>query len=112
MRLNGKVAVITGAARGVGAAIALRFAREGAGVVAVDVLGEELRQTVIKIRSGGGSASALEADVSTSEGNALAVQMAIREYGGLDCFVANAAVQRFGKLADTSDEMWDLVQAV
>jgi NAD(P)-dependent dehydrogenase (short-subunit alcohol dehydrogenase family) len=112
MRLQGKVAVVTGAARGVGAAIAERFARDGAKVVAVDMLGELLEQTVAKIRSSGGVATALEADIATPEGNATAVRLAVSGYGGLDCFVANAAIQRFAKLADTPGEMWDQVQAV
>jgi NAD(P)-dependent dehydrogenase (short-subunit alcohol dehydrogenase family) len=112
MRLQGKVAIVTGAARGVGAAIAERLSREGALVVAVDVLRELLEQTVVKISFQGGAAIALKADISTAEGNAAAVALAVSEYGGLDCFVANAAIQRFAKLADTSSEVWDQVQAV
>lgn len=104
--------MITGAARGVGACIADRFSREGASVIAVDVLREALHDTVQKIKSGGGSATAVEADVSTPQGNAAAVRSAVNEYGGLDSFVANAAIQRFAKLGDTSGEMWDEVQSV
>src|SRR5580698_9260515 len=98
MRLEGKVAVVTGAARGVGAAIAELLACEGARVVAVDVLHELLEQTVAKIRSAGGAATALESDISTAKGNAAAVELAVSKYAGLDCFVANAAIQRFAKL--------------
>src|SRR5689334_15288052 len=105
MVLNGKVAIITGAARGVGAAIAERFAHEGAAVVAVDVLADVLEQTVGKICSAGGIARAVTEDVSTMEGNAKAVRCAVSEYGGVDCLVANAAIQRFAKLADTSSDM-------
>jgi NAD(P)-dependent dehydrogenase (short-subunit alcohol dehydrogenase family) len=111
-RLAGKVAVVTGAARGVGAGIAEGFAREGAAVVAVDVLREPLEEAVRKIRSMGCRATALKADISTQEGNISAVRCAMSEYGGLDCFVANAAIQRFAKLADTTSEVWDEVQAV
>jgi len=112
MRLNGKVAVITGAARGVGAAMAAALAAEGASVVAVDVLREALEATVRDIRAKGHVAYAFPADVSTAEGNRGAVGAAVQEYRGLDCFIANAAIQRFGKLADTSTETWDQVQAV
>ena len=112
MRLSGKIAVITGAARGVGAAMAKVLAGEGASVVAVDVLQEPLDATVADIRRRGQTAYALPADIATSEGNRTAVEVAVREYGGLDCFIANAAIQRFGKLADTPSELWDQVQAV
>jgi NAD(P)-dependent dehydrogenase (short-subunit alcohol dehydrogenase family) len=112
VRLTGKVAVITGAARGVGAGIAELFAREGAAVVAVDVLREPLQDTVARIQSKGWTATALATDISFREGNTSAIQCAVNEYGGLDCFVANAAIQRFAKLADTTCDMWDEVQAV
>jgi NAD(P)-dependent dehydrogenase (short-subunit alcohol dehydrogenase family) len=112
MRLEGKVAIITGAARGVGASIAERLALEGARVVAVDVLRDLLEETVAKIRSAGGTAAALDSDISTEKGNSAAIELAVSLYGGLDCFVANAAIQRFAKLVDTTSEVWDQVQAV
>jgi NAD(P)-dependent dehydrogenase (short-subunit alcohol dehydrogenase family) len=112
MRLEGKVAVVTGAARGVGAAVAGVFARDGAKVIAVDIQHKLLEEEVAKVCSTGGVAKAFEADISTMEGNVAAVRCAVAEYGGLDCFVGNAAIQRFAKLAETPEEMWDRVQAV
>lgn len=112
MRLAGKVAIVTGAARGVGAAITQAFAREGAAVVAVDVSRESLEETSAKVRERGGEVTALSVDISTRENNELAVAQATARYGGLDCFIANAAIQRFGKLGDTRSEVWDEVQGV
>jgi NAD(P)-dependent dehydrogenase (short-subunit alcohol dehydrogenase family) len=112
MRLAGKVAVVTGAARGIGAAIARAFVREGASVVAVDVQDHELHATVARARAEASSMTALISDISTPIGNQRAIECAVETYGGLDCFVANAAVQVFGKLADTTIEAWDRVQAV
>jgi NAD(P)-dependent dehydrogenase (short-subunit alcohol dehydrogenase family) len=112
MKLAGKIAVVTGAARGLGAAIATVFAREGAKVVAVDVLREPLQATVANIQAQGQWATAVIADVSTNEGNVSAIECAKSLCGGIDCFVANAAIQRFGKLADTTGEIWDEVHRV
>jgi NAD(P)-dependent dehydrogenase (short-subunit alcohol dehydrogenase family) len=111
-RLAGKIAVVTGAARGVGAAVAAALCQQGAAVVAVDVLHESLEATVENIRLKGHVATPVVADISTRDGNLAAVDLAVREYGGLDCFVANAAIQRFSKLADTTSAVWDEVLAV
>jgi NAD(P)-dependent dehydrogenase (short-subunit alcohol dehydrogenase family) len=112
VRVAGKVAIVTGAARGVGAAIAATLAEEGASVVAVDVLLSPLKATVERIQSGGHVAAACHADISSPDGNHTAVEMALHKYGGLDCLIANAAIQRFGKLADTPPALWDEVQSV
>lgn len=112
MRLAGKVAVVTGAARGVGAAIAAGLSGEGAAVIAVDVLREPLETTVKHILASGHSATGVVADIATVEGNQAAVETAVREYGALHCLVANAAIQRFAKVADTSADVWDEIQAV
>jgi NAD(P)-dependent dehydrogenase (short-subunit alcohol dehydrogenase family) len=105
MRLAGKVAVVTGAARGIGAAVAVRFAAEGAAVACVDVH-PDVEATRTRIEKAGGRALVTVADVSTDEGNARAVQDAVDAFGGLDVFHANAAIQRAGMLEQTSADDW------
>ena len=112
MRLAGKTAIVTGAARGIGAAITAAFAKERAAVVAVDILREPLVVLVKSLVAQGYAVVASAGDIATADANEAAVALAIREFGGLDCFVANAAIQRFGKLAETSAEAWDEVHAV
>ena len=113
MRLDGKVALITGAASGIGRATALRFAEEGAKVVAVDISDANV-ETVELIRHAGGEATAVRADVSDDADVARAVQVAESEYGRLDVAFNNAGIM----LADdadavaTSDETIDRTLAV
>jgi NAD(P)-dependent dehydrogenase (short-subunit alcohol dehydrogenase family) len=106
------VAVVTGAARGVGAAIVQAFAREGAAVVAVDLRAIELGAVVDSASAEGCRVRAAVEDVSTELGNARAVEIALAGFGGVDVFVANAAIQRLASLADTSERIWDEVLAV
>lgn len=112
MKLDGKVAIITGSARGIGAAVAARFAADGAAVVCVDERAAELAETVRTIRDGGGTAEAVVADVSTEEGNARAVELAAARFGGLDVLHANAAIQVMGDLEKTSVADWDRMYSV
>lgn len=90
-RLEGKSAVVTGAASGIGRASAILFAEEGAKVVAVD-RAPEVEQTVATIRSAGGKAIALAKDVSSEASVAEIMATAVREFGGLDVCYANAGV--------------------
>lgn len=112
MNLTGKVAIVTGAARGIGAACSARLAEEGAAVVCVDVLGEQLGEKVEAISAAGSQAIAVTADVATAEGNELAVETAVELYGGLDIFHANAAVQHMGRIDEASLDAWDQMQQV
>ena len=112
MRLRGKVAIVTGAARGVGRAAVWRMAKEGACIVAVDILENELGGTVSEICAQGYEVRALVADVSSRDGNQRAVQSAVEAYGGLDIFHANAAIIRFSDVVSTSETDWDDIHRI
>ena len=100
MRLEGKVALITGTASGIGRATALRFAEEGAKVVAADIV-KANHETVELILAAGGEATAVHTDVSHDANVALAVQTAEATYGRLDIAFNNAGIM----LADDADAM-------
>ncbi len=107
MRLAGKVAVVTGAAGGIGSAVCRRFAEEGCAVICVDRSADALGQVVDQVRAAGTSAVApLAADISTDQGNHEAVAAAVGHFGGLDIFHANAAVQIMGGLESTTPADW------
>lgn len=90
-RLNGRAALVTGAASGIGRASAKLFAAEGAKVVAVD-RAPEVEETVAMIRKAGGTAVALQGDVGSEDDVAKAVATAVREFGTLDAAYANAGI--------------------
>ena len=100
MRLEGKVALITGTAGGIGRATALCFAQEGARIVAVDIVAAN-HETVELIRAAGGEATAVRADVSDDADVAAAVTTAEQTYGRLDIAFNNAGIM----LADDSDSI-------
>src|SRR5437879_1447006 len=110
-KLDGKIAIVTGAGRGVGAATARRFAEEGAAVACVDVAPGTAAQVAEEVRAAGGRAIPLELDVSTEEGNRELVERTVDEFGGLDILHANAAIQVMAGLEETTEEMWDRVHA-
>ena len=91
MRLQGKVALITGAGSGIGRATALRFAAEGAQVVAVDIA-DSVDDTEAEVRGAGGDALAVRADVSVESDVAAAFSRAEEHYGGLDVAFNNAGI--------------------
>ncbi len=103
-RLEGRVAIVTGTARGIGRAIARAFAREGAHVVGVDVLEEAGRATAHEILADGGSARFAQADVSREADVREVVSGVLREFGRVDVLVNNAAVQVEGLAADVRVE--------
>ena len=107
-RLHGKVAIVTGASRGIGRAIAVRYAEEGAAVV-VNYLADadaadELART---IESAGGRASAVQADVSNKDEVEALVRAAHDRFGSVDILVNNAGINRPTELEGITDELFD-----
>ena len=110
-RLEGKVAVITGGAGGIGAATGRLFAEEGARVLLVDLAAEALQQAVQAI--GHEHVSAVVADVTRAEQVQHYVQTAIDRYGGIDVFFANAGVEgAVALITEYPDDVFDRVMAV
>ena len=114
MRLNGKVAIITGAGSGIGREAALLFAREGARVVVAEVADEAGRRTVADIAAAGGEARFVHADVSKAADAENMVAAAEKTYGKLDVLFNNAGIfpAADGSVVDTDEETWDLVMRV
>ena len=112
MRLENKVALISGGARGMGAAEARMFAREGAKVVIGDVLETEGRQVEAEINEVGGECVFVHLDVTQEAEWQQAVESAVSRFGKLDILVNNAGIALRGVLEDTSSEDWDRVMAV
>jgi 3alpha(or 20beta)-hydroxysteroid dehydrogenase len=112
-RFEGKVVVITGAGGGIGRAAALRFASEGARIVAVDVAADALKETMGAVERSGGEALAVEADVSRAADVERYVAAARQRWGGIDCFFNNAGILgAVSPLVDYPEETFDRVMAV
>lgn len=111
-RLDGKVAIITGAATGIGKAAALLFAQEGARVIVADVDDDNGDQVVAQIRLTGGEAIFVHASVVEPADVDRLMQTVKETFGRLDILYNNAAVNYFGKITATSVEDWERVMAV
>ncbi len=107
MRLEDKVAFISGGARGLGAAMATLFAREGAKVVIGDVLEEEGRQTETEINETGGECLFVRLDVTSEAEWQQAVASTVAHFGKLDVLVNNAGTYRTGLVREITSEQWD-----
>ncbi|HEX9156784.1 MAG TPA: 3-oxoacyl-[acyl-carrier-protein] reductase, partial [Syntrophales bacterium] len=112
MKLEGKAALITGGAQGIGRAIALLFAREGARVGVSDINLEKAGETCREIESQGGEALAIGGNVAEPRGAEAMVEQAAERFGGLDILVNNAGITRDGVLLRMKAEDWDAVMAV
>lgn len=108
-RLDGKIAIVTGAARGLGRAIAETLAYAGAKIACVDIADDLLCDTIAAIRTAGGTAEAWACDVTDSQRVNEVVDEVVAKFGGLDVLVNNAGVTRDSLLMRMKDDQWDLV---
>jgi NAD(P)-dependent dehydrogenase (short-subunit alcohol dehydrogenase family) len=109
MKLEGKVAVITGGARGIGAAIAARYAAEGAQVVVADLLAEDAAATAKAI---GGRTFSVPVDVTRIASIESMVETVVARTGGIDILVNNAAIFDMGPVVEVTEKSWDSQFAV
>ena len=109
MRLKDKVAIITGAARGIGEATAILFAREGAKVVVADKRQEEGEKVTKQIKDEGGEAIFVRVDITDENQVKDMVETAVKTYGTVNVLVNNAGTFALNRLHDTTNEQWDLV---
>lgn len=112
MRLQNKIALITGAAQGIGREIAQRFTEEGAAVIIADLNVKAAEESAADIRSGGGKAGWLELDVTREESWARAVEKAVSEHGRIDILVNNAGITKRPPLTELPVEDFDQIMAV
>lgn len=110
--LSGQVAIVTGAARGLGRLISEMLAASGATVACVDVNAELLAQTVEQIRAAGGSAEAFPCDVTDSGRVNQVVKEVVEKWGRLDILVNNAGITRDTPVVRMKDDQWDAVLAI
>src|SRR3954465_14685347 len=120
--LEGRVAYVTGAARGQGRAHAARLAAEGADIIAVDVCGavsdtitypastpEDLAETVRAVEAAGRKVLAREVDIRNLAAQQQVIADGIEQFGRLDVVVANAGVLSWGRMFEMTEEQWDTV---
>jgi cyclopentanol dehydrogenase len=111
-RLEGKVAIITGAARGQGYAEAKTFASEGANVVITDILADEVKEVAAQINDENGVAISLSHDVSSEEDWKRVINTAVETFGKIDILVNNAGIPSRFNIEEETLEGWEKVQAV
>ena len=123
-RVAGRTALVTGAARGIGRACAVRLAEEGAAVVCVDIAGpvetveypgaspQGLEETSAQVRAAGATAVTVQADVRDGPSMAAAVQTAVQDLGRLDLIVAAAGIDSWGAAWELTDDQWNAMISV
>jgi NAD(P)-dependent dehydrogenase (short-subunit alcohol dehydrogenase family) len=111
-RLDGKVALISGGARGQGAVEGRMFVREGAAVVLGDVLDDEGKKVEAEIRANGGKATYVHLDVTREDDWRAVVATTVQAYGKLNVLVNNAGILFRAKIEETAVEDWDRIMAV
>lgn len=112
MRLKSKVVIVTGAGRGIDRGIALRFAKEGAKVAVNDIDTHLVDEVSNEIKTMGGNALCIEADVSQRQEVHNMVQKSLEHFGNIDILVNNAGINIVASIFDLQEEMWDKVFSV
>jgi len=112
MRLEAKVALITGSGSGIGRAMALAFAAEGARIFAADVRGDDAEATATLVRDAGGEAGAREIDVTETAQVQAMVRACLHRFGRIDVLLNNAGIGSTQTVVDTPEELWESVFAV
>ncbi|MFN0317215.1 MAG: glucose 1-dehydrogenase [Burkholderiales bacterium] len=111
-RLKNNVALVTGGGRGIGRAIALRYAQEGASVAIADLDQDNAKAVAAEIQSRGGTAEAMRADLRETEQSISMVKRVVERFGRLDIMMNNAGVVRVRPLLELTPEDWDFVNDV
>jgi len=109
MKLKGKVAFVTGGARGIGKAIATALAKEGADVVISDINLDQAKETAEEVKNLGVKSIAIKTDVTNAQEVEEGVAMAVKDLGKIDILVNNAGINRDALLVRMKEEDWDLV---
>src|SRR5438132_3686444 len=112
MVLAEKIALVTGAGRGMGRAIALQYAQAGAAVAAVDIDGQTAQETSAAIEAAGGRSLPIQADVGELASLDRMVQQAVETFGRLDVIVNNAGVTRYLDIMEVTEADWDRIHRV